>query len=125
MFAIIDWLLNLWHLISYWFGEIFRETIKFFTTSWGVILIMGGMVWFVFNDTIEALNGVAALVSGRTIDAYNQSAPGTISQILTVCNTFTPLDEFCQYFGAYMTLVIAWGTYKLIKSWIPTLSGSG
>jgi hypothetical protein len=122
--GIISWLTNIAKALGYWFQEIFREAIKFCTTTWGVVVIAGGLAYTVAQDTVAAFNEALTAIGAIDPSASLGSTSG-IGTFLAVTNTFLPLDEVFAYGGAYLVLVCAVGVYRIIKSWIPTLSGSG
>lgn len=125
MIAIIEWLINIAKAIGYWFQEIFREAIKFTTTAWGVIVLVVGLAYAAMLDTVGAINSVVVSIDGFTSNGPSLTAPSGIGGMLAIANTFTPLDEVFQYASAFLIVLLGVGIYRLIKSWIPTMSGGG
>ena len=52
------------------------------------------------------------------------SALVVLSPYFAFVNAWIPLDVFANCCVAYSTFWVAWNTYIIAKSWIPTLSGS-
>src|ERR1700731_3699678 len=122
MLGIISWLIDIAKGIGYWFTEVFREAIKFTTTTWGVVVLIAGLAYTAMADTVGAINSALNAVQGMGSGPSLGSTSG-ISTFLATTNTFCPLDEAFAYGSAYLVLVCGIGLYRVIKSWIPTLSG--
>lgn len=120
MTAIVSWLINIAKGIGFWFTELFREAIKFTTTVWGVIIIIAGLVYAALQDTVGAINTIIdAIGSVSTEHGTLTAGGGDVGWLLSVCNTFAPMDELFSYGGAYLVAIGAFGLYRLIKSWLP------
>jgi len=65
--------------------------------------------------------GMGALYAetGQVLNGHAMTATATF---LTTVNTFFPLDLVIAMFSILIQLWIFWNIYRLIRSWIPTLS---
>ncbi len=67
----------------------------------------------------SAWMAIAALI------AQLYASLSVIHPYLDFANAWAPVDVFTQCAEAYSTLWVVLGTYRTVKSWIPTLSGGG
>lgn len=120
MLGIISWLTNIAKALGYWFQEIFKEAIRWTTKIWALQVLIAGLCYTALNDTVGAINTILDLVSGADSTTASLTPSGTnVTWLLSVCNTFAPMDELFAYAGTYLVLMGAFGLYRLIKSWIP------
>jgi hypothetical protein len=124
MLGIISWLVNIAKALGYWFQEVFREGVKFATTTWGILLIVGGLAYSAFADSVGAIQSIIDVLSGQSVGT-SLASPSGFTYALSIANTFAPMDELFSYGSSYLVLVCGFGLYRLIKSWIPTLTGGG
>lgn len=52
------------------------------------------------------------------------STVSTVTQYSACINSLLPLTEIVSCGTIYLLVVMVWSIYKLVKSWIPTVSGS-
>jgi len=73
------------------------------------------------NDLFQIATQAPAVYEGVTVAINGQTLSGTGLFLVTI-NTFFPLDLVLTYFALMVELWIFWNGYRLVKSWIPTLS---
>ncbi|SRR6266446_1216035 len=126
MIAIIDWLVSIFHGVTYWFGELFKEWVKFVSTSWGLVLIVSGIAAGGYEFAIPAIYAASDLLTGLNPGSWSLGLPGSgMGTFMAVANTFTPLDELVSYAAAYLSLVLGLTIYRYAKTWIPEVFGWG
>jgi len=91
----------------------------FLAVAPGVFAIMQLLRWGL-NEVFVKINAVAA----QSADLMDAGGTGGLSffYFLTNINYIFPLTETFYFLGAWATLKLALILYRLIKSWIPTLS---
>jgi hypothetical protein len=113
--------------VSLWNGikAIWQGTWNVITQGWtwavGLIVIIVGCVTQVVNAFCNVLENVATSVAGLTAPNHAPDFSG-VGEFLAVANHFFPVAEG---FALLAVLSITWLvmlSYRLIKSWIPTLS---
>ncbi len=113
--------------VSLWNGikAIWQGTWNIITRGWtwavGLIVIIVGCVTQVVNAFCDLLENVATSVAGLTAPNHTPDFSG-VSEFLSVANHFFPVAEG---FALLAVLSITWLvmlSYRLVKSWIPTLS---
>ena len=110
-----------WLIQSLW--DSFVTIVKSF---WGAVLVLFSCIHLVASAAISAITGLisllASLASGDKKSeieaAYNMVKPA-----LDVANTFLPLNEAIALAVLYGAIWIGFATYRLVKSWIPLVSG--
>jgi hypothetical protein len=73
-----------------------------------------GVIW---QELIPALGAIYEEV-GNAVNGQ----PSPVSTFLVTVNTFFPLDLLVVYLSLLIQLWAFWNVYRLVKSWIPTLS---
>lgn len=118
MSNLIQWILQA--AVLSW--EQFR---KFFSTTWGVLLIFGGLAYTGLT-LIGTMTGavtvfiLSALDGGASYGAGGAGTGNVATSTLALANTIFPLDEALQMMAAMVLYVwLPIGIYRLIKSWIP------
>jgi len=109
-----DWIVGLFQNIWDWCRPSF---VWVMTTFVAVVSITNQVVQFVW----DGLQKIVTLVSQLAIQGQDQSANAAVDW-LNRANTFFPIHEGLSLMTA---LTILWGvaiTYRLVKSWLPTLS---
>lgn len=119
MTVIIGWLLYLAQLLAFWFKEAFKEAVKWSVSLWGLIIIVAGVAYTVFQDVVGTIQSLLSAVTGMDYLHPSLTAPGVGAQLLMVANTFTPLDELFAYAATYFVLMGLWSIYQAIKSYLP------
>jgi hypothetical protein len=125
MIAIIDWLVSIFHGVTYWFGEIFNEAVKFTTAQWGLVLIAAGLGTAGYEFAVPAIYTCSGLLSGLSVGSWNFALPGPLATAFAIANTFTPMDELVSYLAAYLTLMLGLTIYRYAKTWLPEVFGWG
>ena len=120
---LVSWLkTNLWTPFRAVFVEVFKRLAEFFTTLWGVLVLIAGWFWTVvvfIKDSIgDVLQGLADLV----LPTVSVSLASSITSYASLANTVAPLQEAMVFLVAYLGMLIVLTIYRLVKSWIPTLS---
>jgi hypothetical protein len=119
-----------------WFGGPFWSSIKavwkimwdagYVTITWIVATITGVMViteqvtTFMYNSLVQM-----AAAAGELSGALNTGTGGTtgaLGSTFSIINVFFPLGEAFTLFSALSLVALASMTYRLIKSWIPTVA---
>jgi phage-related protein len=102
------------------FREIWQKFCNFGFTIWGVITMVAGWLWFVCTSLVDMVGDVATTILEVIIPgtAINQG----IATYSSLANTFVPLSEAMAFLVGYLGLHLALMGYRLVKSWIPTLS---
>ena len=107
MAAIGQWILDLiewsWYEIMFWFFSFFDWTVSEFVTVFQ---------WF-FN-LFPTWENKSALGSGLA-EMFRLSA---------AFNQVFPITEMVSCLLIYLGVLLIWCIYRLVKSWIPTVSGS-
>ena len=81
------------------------------------------MIWSYLGTIFGALGSVIATVgSYLTLLA---SCLGSVAPYFAFANAWVPVDVFFQLVAAYCSFWLGWVTYRVVKSWIPTVSGGG
>lgn len=125
MSAIIDWLVSIFHGVTYWFGEVFKEVVKFTTAQWGLVLIAAGLGTAGYEFAIPAIYACSDLMTGLNPGSWSLGLPGGLSTAMAIANTFTPMDEFISYLASYLTLLLGLTIYRYVKTWLPEVFGWG
>lgn len=125
----MDWLfkhvVNLYNLVKWLGGEMFRVARDYFSAIWGIVAAVIGFLIIVWNLVVRFVNLVIETLSGIQIPNVDLSVSNTVRDVLALTNTLFPLDEFCNYFGAYCVIRLALIIYRFVKQWIPTIHGWG
>lgn len=119
MTVILGWLFYLAQLLSFWSKEIFKEIVKWSVSFWGLVVIVAGIAYTVFNDIVGTIQSILSALTGMDYLHPSLVAPGVGAQLLMVANTFTPLDELFAYAAVYFVLMGLWSIYQAIKSYLP------
>lgn len=136
MFGFFEWLGN---LIKSIFNFFFGFVIDLWDLFWGVCCAVGNWIcagfeyvwdWVIFGfycafdwilcifvDILEKLS----LIISIPIDF--QSLQPLIPYI-QMCDIFLPIRVFVACVIVYTSVLMTWVTYKFVKSWIPTVSGT-
>lgn len=114
------WLFDIFDKTWYIIAEVWRQVANFFRTTWGVVLLVAGWVWTCLTYVVDSLGDVVNAVAGIVMPGL--SAGGNLTNIFGICNYFLPLQEVFAYIVLYAALLAALTVYRVIKSWIPTLS---
>lgn len=93
--------------------------------KWEAFLFCVGIIWMVVANSVKWIAQTAAILDALVFPDGNNVIPsGPIAGVLALCNTFFPLSETVGFVIVYYTFAAAWGTYRFIKSWVPTVSGN-
>ena len=133
IFTLAAWY-DFWPPWLSWEGikKLFYEIILFIATPvFNLFKFILLTIYELLRDAFHALlaplwNAVTAAwagISGLIASLY--AAVAVIHPYLDFANAWAPVDVFTQCVVAYSALWVVLGTYRLIKSWIPTLSGGG
>jgi hypothetical protein len=113
--------------VSLWNGikSIWQGTWNIIMQGWawavGLIVIIVGCVTKIVNAFCDLLESVATSIAGLTAPNHTPDFSG-VSEFLAVANHFFPVAEG---FALLTLLSVTWLimlSYRLVKSWIPTLS---
>lgn len=120
--TIINWLAGLWETVWGVIQEIWRQTGETIANAWTIGLLVIGWVWWAFDKIGGVIATLVGAVDAIAFPSLSSAAPGTLSYVLSVANSFFPVDALFAFLVGYVTLRLSLTVYKLIKSWIPTLS---
>lgn len=119
---IISWLAGAWSWLGWLKDEIWRQVRGGLLSVWGFVLIAVGWLWSAVDFISSSVAAVLAKVDALVFPSVSVGMPGSLSYAASVANTFFPLQEAITMAVAFMALVLGLTVYRLIKSWIPTLS---
>lgn len=119
--TLINWLWKALDAAEWNWNEIWKQIKSFFVSTWGLLLIVSGLVWSALQFAIHSVDSLIAAVEHIIWPSISVGSSG-LSQTFAICNTFLPLEELFGYIVIYGTVVAALTAYRAIKSWIPTLS---
>jgi len=88
-----------------------------------------GTVAVVYGYVVGKINGGLAQMSAlvKAVPDRENVNSGLVSLMDCVekINAVVPVDIILSAVLTYVSFRVAWAAYKFVKSWIPTLSGSG
>lgn len=91
---------------------------------WLLVVLIAGFVYIALHDLYLMVTSIVTLVSALSGSGIHPGTnPSFFSEWLKVANTFAPLDECVGYFIIYAHIAVAFGVYKLVKSWLPAAAG--
>lgn len=112
-----------WGIFTDWIAGCW-ETVKAWTTSiWAVVLLAAGWVYSLLEWLNDKVESVISWVDGFLFPDVVLGGSGTFTYYFNVANTVAPIEELFRYIIAYFALLISLNIYRLVKSWIPTVSG--
>ena len=121
-----DWLLNFFANLWSAFVSLVQGVWDFCKTGWtwivalivGFVSVTHHVSTFVYNTAADLLTQV----SGVALTSSPGAHVGTAGDIIAIANTFFPVAEGFTLVVAYCLIVAAAYSYRLVKSWLPTLS---
>ncbi len=119
--GLVAFFVSLWNGIKAIWQGTWNVIMQGWTWAVGLIVMIVGCVTQVVNAFCNVLENVATSVAGLTAPNHTPDFSG-VSEFLAVANHFFPVAEG---FALLVVLSITWLvmlSYRLIKSWIPTLS---
>lgn len=120
--SLLNFLGGLWSSFTALVQEIWRQTGVTLGSVWTIVLAVVGLVVWAWDKVGQTL---IYLITTLDVLAFPETAAGAVGPLMSwmeVVNRFLPLEEMYAFLITWMTLTIALSTYRLIKSWIPTLS---
>lgn len=121
----MDWLASLLNGIWQAFVEWFKGVIKYASdaVSWFWTTVAVGVAGL-FHALIVTFASIVHAATDKltTVVLPNLGLPPLASDVYNFANTFAPVTEALTLGSAYLALVGVLTAYRLIKSWIPTLS---
>jgi hypothetical protein len=121
MFNAIGWLLNsIWTALRSIIQGIWNIVLQGWTWAVGLIVVICTVVTDVVNTIASMLESLATALSSLTLPDSN--VVGSVGDCLAVANYFFPVEEM---FAGLVLISATWIimlVYRVIKSWIPTLS---
>jgi len=120
--TLIQWLAWLWDTVK----AIWQGMWNFVKAYWkwgvgvvyAVVAIQDTILKFVHEQLTVLFDAMSTLTAGEG----NLSSHNLVGDIFEIGNTFFPLNETVALAEAWSLIVLAGLLYRLIKSWIPTLS---
>jgi len=101
---------------------VWRQVGVTLTSAWTITLALVGVVWWAIDTISSVVAGFVGIVDAIVFPAQHAATSGPLTYWLSVANTFMPVSETMAFLVGYLALVMALTTYRLVKSWIPTLS---
>lgn len=105
-------------------NDLITKTLKGIKRAYAVV---GGMILALGTFIIKALKwGVEQLETyGDTVNGPMSEAQSKVASVLSFVekvNCILPIDEIISAFTVYMTVWMAVTIYRIVKSWIPSVS---
>jgi uncharacterized membrane protein len=122
MGRIIEWISSTRQFMIYWFQESYKEAVRLATTGWGIVAIVATLLYTLLTNIVSVVALLLSTVNGLVTGQWNYAPPAAISYILSVANTFTPLEEMMSMAIAYGTLKGGLALYRWVKSYFFTAS---
>lgn len=119
--ALLSWFAGARTWLDWLLREIWRQVERIFTSVWGWGLITVGWIYTGAKWIGDSIGELAASIDAIQFPEISHGS-GPMSEGLAFANTILPLEELLGFVVAYITLRLGLTVYKLIKSWIPTLS---
>jgi hypothetical protein len=119
--GLVAFFVSLWNGIKAIWQGTWNVIMRGWTWAVGLIVIIVGCVTKIVNAFCDLLESVATSVAGLTAPNHAPDFSG-VSEFLAVANHFFPVAEG---FALLTLLSVTWLimlSYRLVKSWIPTLS---
>lgn len=120
--GILNWLASFWAQLTAVIKEAWRQTGVTLVNGWTIMLAVIGWVGWAWDKIGEILTYLISVVDQIVFPDVAVPSAGPLMHWMEVANTFLPLEETFAFTVGFLTLLIALGVYRLIKSWIPTLS---
>jgi len=123
MFAsLISWLAGAFNWTSDAITEVWRVIKDFYGWWFGLIITAVGWLWLVLTWVTNSLTDVLEQIDALVFPTLSSGVPGPVSSCMALANTFFPVAELFAFLIAWLALMLTLSAYRLIKSWIPTLS---
>lgn len=118
--SLFGWLDSFYKWVWSFFEGLFAQLIALLGKTWAVAVLAFGWLWSAAHWLVGQLGHIADLVQNIVFPAANHGTPW--HEPIAFFNTFLPVDETFAFLVGYIGLCIGLTTYRLVKSWIPTLS---
>lgn len=118
-------LFQLWEWIKTNLGFIVEPVFRFLSKAWFITVAFFGFVFWAFQTVESAIVQVINTVSSMVVPSAGTpgvTGAGGITYLLQLANTFVPLQETLAFLVTYFAFHVILSLYRIIKSWIPTLS---
>jgi hypothetical protein len=119
--AIGAFFLGLWNALKALVQTIWNVVQQGWTWAVGLIVIIVGCVTEVVTAINNLLSEAVGALSSLVMPQSNVSASG-VGNFLAVANHFFPVEEMFALMTAISVVWVIAISYRLIKSWLPTLS---
>src|SRR5438045_2619956 len=97
MTGILNWLSDQWNLVGYFLVEFFKESAKWGTGLWGLVVVLVSLGWTLLTHIIPILTLMLSTLNGLVTGNWNFAPPGSIMNLLAIANTFSPVQELMTY----------------------------
>lgn len=91
---------------------------------WGFIATMIATVVAAVNAFSDFIGDAAGYVTSAVLPSIGLSVPSELTSIIGLVNRIMPLTELMGYLIAWGALCGVLMLYHVVKSWLPTVSGS-
>lgn len=118
--SVLNFFAGLWDVAKSIAQGAWNVVLAGWTWAVGVVVMLFGLVSFVVERISSAVTELVGLFASLTVPDPNASQ--SVGDWLAVGNTFFPLQEMFSMLVLLSATWITVMTYRLIKSWIPTLS---
>jgi hypothetical protein len=108
-------------------SSIWTKVASFATLTWATVTIVAGWIYYCVTEAGNAIADIGPTILAIVIPSgvSGSAGSGLSSTILSWCaiaNTLFPLAEAMGFLVGWLGLCVILSGYRLIKSWIPTLS---
>ena len=98
---------------------------EYFGGLWALLLLIGVFLTKAIDYPIRMMNWVIARIDALHIPDYDFTLPLQLSSVMSVANTWFPLDEFVRYLASYIILLLGLAAVRLIMRFIGKIFGFG
>ena len=120
--VLINWLADGQNWLSWIIRECWRQIGSALKSYWAWIIICVGWIYTGAKFVGDCLTELVSVVANINIPTISNPVPSGAYQALAFINTILPLTELVGFVVALILLRLGLTMYRLVKSWIPTLS---
>lgn len=117
---IINVLTGSFRLVNDLLRRAFKGIKRAYVVVGGMILALGTFIVKALKWGVEQMEEYSTTVNGQQSEAQQNVAQ--VMGFVEKVNAVIPLEELISAFAVYMTVWIAVTIYRIVKSWIPTVS---
>jgi len=125
MSLLLTFLANLWKGFGWSVGETWRLFKEYGALIVAIVTAVLTLALPIADLVLKVLRYALEQIDRMVLPAFDFEIPSGATDVFALANTFFPLDEFCSYFLAYMTFYIVMTLYRIARSFIPSIAGTG